>query len=131
MADIERLLGDDPEALERLREELTAEDWQRNPSGRNQYSEVTDNNIIHNQSSDLFTEQEPEPKRVKKTQQGTRKDYTLSRLKREAPALFEEVKAGRMSANAAALEAGIRKPMRSIPVDTPDAAIRATPRQRP
>jgi hypothetical protein len=37
------------------------------------------------------------------------KAYTCERLKREAPELFEEVKAGRMSANAAAIRAGIRK----------------------
>lgn len=40
---------------------------------------------------------------------GTSKAYTCERLKREAPELFEEVKAGRMSANAAAIQAGIRK----------------------
>jgi len=37
------------------------------------------------------------------------KAYTCERLKRDAPELFEEVKAGRMSANAAAIQAGIRK----------------------
>jgi len=40
---------------------------------------------------------------------GTSKAYTCERLKRVAPKLFEEVKAGRMSANAAAIQAGIRK----------------------
>ncbi len=40
---------------------------------------------------------------------GNSKAYTCERLKREAPDLFEEVKAGRMSANAAAIQAGIRK----------------------
>lgn len=123
VADIERLLGDDPEALERLRDELKEDrGGNRNPGGRNQYDEVNANNV----SIDLFTEApKSSPKPDRKTEHGNRKDYTLSRLKREAPALFDEVKAGRMSANAAALEAGIRKPMRSIPVDTPDAAIRA------
>ena len=29
------------------------------------------------------------------------------------------------SADAAAIEAGIRRPMRSVPIDTPDNAIRA------
>lgn len=123
VADIERLLGDDPEALERLREELTTEDWQRNPSGRNQYSEVTTNNVSNNLDHDIFTEPPQKPKR--KTEHGNRKDYTLSRLKRESPTLFDEVKAGRMTANAAALEAGFRRRMRSIPVDTPEAAIHA------
>jgi hypothetical protein len=35
-----------------------------------------------------------------KPQQGTSRAYNLNRLKREAPELFEEVKAGKMSANA-------------------------------
>ena len=122
VADIERLLGDDPEALERLREELTA--TKGNPAGVNQYS-GKDNNIIPSSTPDLFAEPSAKPKRQKKTQQGTRKDYTLSRLKKDAPALFEAVKDGKLSAHAAALEAGIRRPMRSIPVDTPEAALRA------
>jgi hypothetical protein len=32
---------------------------------------------------------------------GTSKSYTVSRLRREAPALYEEVKEGRLSANSA------------------------------
>lgn len=40
---------------------------------------------------------------------GTSKAYTCERLSKIAPELFEEVKAGRMSANAAAIQAGIRK----------------------
>ena len=43
------------------------------------------------------------------------KAYTCERLRRESPELFEEVKAGRMSANAAAIKAGIRK--KSTPED--------------
>lgn len=44
------------------------------------------------------------------TAKGTgNKAYTCERLRRQAPELFEEVKAGRMSANAAAIKAGIRK----------------------
>ena len=49
VADIERLLADEPEALARLREELKASEWERNPKGKNQYSEVTDNNVSRNQ----------------------------------------------------------------------------------
>jgi hypothetical protein len=41
--------------------------------------------------------------------QGNSKAYTCERLSKVAPELFEEVKAGRMSANAAAIRAGIRK----------------------
>lgn len=40
---------------------------------------------------------------------GTSKAYTCQRLQRDAPELFAEVEAGRLSANAAAIAAGIRK----------------------
>lgn len=40
------------------------------------------------------------------TRQGNSRAYTCARLQREAPELFEEVKAGRMSANKAAIAAG-------------------------
>jgi primosomal protein N'' len=46
---------------------------------------------------------------VKRPERSTSKAYTCERLKKQAPELFEEVKAGRMSANAAAIQAGIRK----------------------
>jgi hypothetical protein len=44
-----------------------------------------------------------------KPKQGTSRAYTLDRLKRERPDLFERVKAKELSANAAAIEAGFRK----------------------
>jgi hypothetical protein len=44
-----------------------------------------------------------------KTITGNSKAYTCERLSKVAPELFEEVKAGRISANAAAIKAGIRK----------------------
>jgi hypothetical protein len=37
------------------------------------------------------------------------KAYTVSRLRREAPELYEEMREGRLSANAAAIHAGFRK----------------------
>jgi hypothetical protein len=40
---------------------------------------------------------------------GNSRAYTLDRLARERPDLFEQVKAGKLSANAAAIEAGFRK----------------------
>ena len=40
---------------------------------------------------------------------GETKAYQCERLSKVAPELFEEVKAGRMSANAAAIQAGIRR----------------------
>jgi hypothetical protein len=42
-------------------------------------------------------------------QTGNSKAYTCERLMRVAPELFAEVEAGRLSANAAAIAAGIRK----------------------
>lgn len=40
---------------------------------------------------------------------GNSKAYTLDRLKRQAPELFDEVCSGKLSANAAAIQAGIRR----------------------
>ena len=46
---------------------------------------------------------------------GTSKAYTVSRLKRDRPDLFEKVVAGELSANKAAIEAGFRrKPERKV-----------------
>jgi hypothetical protein len=46
---------------------------------------------------------------IMNARQGTSRAYTLDRLSRERPDLFERVKAGTLSANAAAIEAGWRK----------------------
>lgn len=54
-----------------------------------------------NQHSDNITTQDDG--------RGTSRSYTVSRLKRERPDLFERVATGEMSANAAAIEAGFRK----------------------
>ncbi len=59
------------------------------------------------------------------------KPGTLRRLARSRPDLLARVESGELSAHAAAVQAGIRKPMRSIPVDTPEAAIRALLRAWP
>ena len=127
IADVERLLSDDPEALAALREEVAGKPGGlNNPGGANQYAEVNANNISIDQEPDLFTQPpapKPKPKRKRNNEYGTKKDYTLLRLKESAPELFERVTSGELSANAAALEAGIRKPYRSIPIDTPDHAI--------
>lgn len=57
---------------------------------------------------------------------GQTKERLAARLKRDHPAIAARVAKGEFkSIRAAALEAGIVKPMRSIPVDTPEAAIRA------
>jgi hypothetical protein len=53
---------------------------------------------------------------------GTGKAYTVSRLKRESPELFQQVVAGELSANAAAIKAGFRKPVPLLPKDPAKAA---------
>lgn len=42
-------------------------------------------------------------------ERGTSAEYTLARLDRDRPELAEQVRAGKLSANAAAIEAGFRK----------------------
>lgn len=129
VSDIERLLGDDDEALTALRRELTRP--RGNPTGANQYSGNGNNIPVSTDTTppDLFTEPAPKPPKPKTSpDRGTRKDYTLSRLKQNEPELFEAVKAGELSANAAAIKAGIRRPYRSIPVDSPESAIKALTR---
>lgn len=56
---------------------------------------------------------------------GTSQERTLRRLAGQHPDLFEQVKAGKLSPNAAAIQAGFRKPTRTIPVDTPESAVTA------
>jgi len=51
--------------------------------------------------------------------------YILARLKRDRPYLARQVIDGEISAHAAAIEAGIRKRMKSVPIDTPSEALRA------
>lgn len=60
-----------------------------------------------------------------KTQGGTSQTHTLRRLARDRPDLLAEVEAGRLSPNAAAIKAGFRRPMKSVPVDSPRAFIAA------
>ena len=55
---------------------------------------------------------------------GPTKDRLAARLKRDHPDIAARVANGEFkSIRAAALEAGIVKPMRSIPVDTPPEAL--------
>lgn len=51
--------------------------------------------------------------------------YTLRRLARDRPDLLDRIQAGELTANAAAIEAGFRRPMKSVPVDSPESAVRA------
>lgn len=65
------------------------------------------------------------PSNRRQTQQGTTASYTRSRLERERPDLAERVDAGELTPHKAAIKAGFRKPTASVPVDTPEAAVRA------
>ena len=46
---------------------------------------------------------------INHAERGNTRSYTVSRLKKQRPDLFDQVKDGKMSANAAAIEAGFRK----------------------
>lgn len=56
---------------------------------------------------------------------GTDPTYTLRRLKRDHPELAEKVVAGKLSAHAAAIEAGFRQPTFAVSAADPDAAVAA------
>lgn len=77
-AAVERLLADEPEALARLREELTAE--QGAPKGNDNASKTKTNNVsCCLDEPDLFATPPAKPKRERQTEHGNRKDYTLVR----------------------------------------------------
>lgn len=78
---VEALIKDDPETLTLWRESVTR---------ANHRPKVSSDNII---TSSL----------------GTSRAYTLSRLKKQTPELFQQVVDGELSANAAAIKAGFRK----------------------
>ena len=59
--------------------------------------------------------------------QGTSKAYTVSRLKRDRPDLFEKVVAGELSANKAAIEAGFRRRARTMSENLDYLWAKATP----
>ena len=80
---IEGLIRNDPEVLVMWREAMKQESGARN--------DLVDNiNEV-------------------KLSKGTSRSYTVSRLQREAPALFKQVVAKTLSANAAAIQAGFRR----------------------
>lgn len=65
------------------------------------------------------------PSNTRKLNGSVDKPGTLRRLARSRPDLLNRIEAGELSVNAAAIEAGIRRPMRSMPIDSPDNFIRA------
>lgn len=62
---------------------------------------------------------------LKPAQQGTSREYLISRLKRDNPELAERVIRGELSANRAALEAGIRKERIMVPNHDMELAAKA------
>jgi hypothetical protein len=66
---------------------------------------------------------------IMRSRQGTSRAYTLDRLKRDRPDLFDRVKANNLSANAAAIEAGWRKKAAALDL-LRKAWARATPQER-
>jgi len=89
---LKRMCDNDPDALRLLREVVTGDD------GRPEKTEKSVDNVNSSRSS------------------GNSKDYTLDRLARERPDLYEDVVQDRKSANAAAIEAGFRTKTVSVPV---------------
>jgi hypothetical protein len=89
---VEAVIKDDPECLAMFREAMKSE------RGGDHTTEQGKQQAKRNNVTDCS---EPVT--------GNSKAYTCERLSKVAPELFEEVKAGRMSANAAAIQAGIRK----------------------
>ena len=63
---------------------------------------------------------------------GQTKERLAARLKRDHPEIASMVMAGEFkSIRATALEAGIVRPVRTVPIDSPDNAIRALARVFP
>lgn len=60
---------------------------------------------------------------------GNSPTYALRRLKRDHPELAEQVVAGKLSAHAAAIEAGFRQPTIAVSAADPDAAVFALVRK--
>ena len=97
-AAIEALLKSDPEALQMWRQETKQKQGQRND--------------IHDNIRD-----------VRQPDYGTSKAHTLDVLKRKAPEKFRAVCNGELSANAAMIAAGLRKPTVTVTSD-PAAAVK-------
>lgn len=56
---------------------------------------------------------------------GTRRDYSLEKIKRDAPELHAEVLAGRLSAHGAMVQAGFRPRTVTVPVTRPEAVAKS------
>jgi hypothetical protein len=61
--------------------------------------------------------------------QGNRRDYTLDRLQRDAPELFDAVQRKELSPNAAAVQAGFRPKTFTVRADRPESIVSTLRRQ--
>jgi hypothetical protein len=102
-AAVERLLRDDPEALAMWRGEVVKT---HGGDRKSEQAKIKNDNI----SLD------------KESSHGTGKSYTLSRLKRARPELFQAVCNGELTANAAMIQAGLRKSVVSVGANPVSAA---------
>ena len=101
VATVRRLISDDIEALDLLDQAV------RNPVG----SPRKGNNITPSKRP------------------GTTKDQALRRLRKDAPELHAEVLAGRLTAHAAAVQAGFRPRTFTVRVDSPESIANSLRRQ--
>jgi len=62
---------------------------------------------------------------------GNRRDYTLDRLQRDAPELFDAVQRKELSPNAAAVQAGFRPKTFTVRADRPASIVATLRRQLP
>jgi len=109
--EVQRLMNlceDRPKVQKKIEEHTKADHGgKRNPEGKNQHSEGDKfNNVKLDQNEG----------KEKNASMGNSKSYTLQRLERDAPELYEKVVADEMSANAAAIEAGFRDKTATIPI---------------
>jgi len=98
---VEALIKDDPECLTMYREAMTQHGGDR----KSEEAIKRDNITIENDG------------------RGTCKSYTLSRLERESPELFDSVCSGELSANAAAIKAGFRQKTVTVCATDVDRAV--------
>jgi hypothetical protein len=75
------------------------------------------------------TNQHAEGGSIRTSSRGTTENYTMRVLHRDHPKLYRRVLDGELSAHAAAIEARIRKPTATVPVDSAEKAIKALSRR--
>ena len=101
---VEALIKDDPECLTMYREAMRGQE-----GGDKTSKEPTCNNVTGDSQPKAIT--------------GNSKAYTLSRLERESPELFDSVCSGELSANAAAIKAGFRQKTVTVCATDVDRAV--------